>query len=212
VGEITLTLIDAYGGTASQTFQVTITPKPPSSFDLILSPGVNFIHLPLKATELRPVSRLSDLFDLLGGAANVHWLITTQPSALNQPSRFWTFLGDDASPANRELRPGMGVIVSMKRPVTLTLSGEPVGGELYLYPGINLIGLPYERMSVQRLSELIQRNGFRGNVTLVALYTNGGFRALTPEQILANPAADFELSTGQALAVVARTAAIARIE
>ena len=58
---------------------------PRIEFELTVPEGLSLFHLPLAVTSVngqsRTVERVSDLFDLLGGSANVYWLITTHTGA-----------------------------------------------------------------------------------------------------------------------------------
>ena len=62
------------------------TPEPATSleFDLSLPTGLNLIHVPLKVRAIdgmaQTIESVADLYDVLGGAAVVNFLITYDPA------------------------------------------------------------------------------------------------------------------------------------
>ncbi|MCH8295219.1 peroxiredoxin family protein [Candidatus Poribacteria bacterium] len=202
--EISLTLIDSHGAQISQIVHVTINPK--SEFDLIVSAGLSLFHLPLTVVsingESQPITVIGDLFDLLGGEANVNWLITTPSPAPDAPGSFRAFFRHSPNksdfPANTIIKPETGIIASVKQSVQLHLTGEPLAAELRLHPGPNLIGIPHHNAGIRRLSHFIQVAGVRDHVTQIAVFRDGKFQPLSPEDIVPNSTNDLELTEGQA--------------
>ena len=210
----TLTLVDSEGEEASQVVRVTVN-KP--IFDLDVPAGVSLFHIPLAVTNVndapRTIMRLSDLFDVLGGQANVHWLLTTPPPTSDRSNRFQAFFmhtKDDNFPANVTLGPETGIIVSLKRPVQVKFAGDQLTGELHLYPGTNAIGIPRYSAGIRRLSDFVKRTEIRDNVTLIAVYINGRFQAFAPSAVVPGSANDIELAQGQAFMVTVKREAVIR--
>ena len=210
----TLTLVDSEGEEASQVVRVTVN-KP--IFDLDVPAGVSLFHIPLAVTNVndapRTIMRLSDLFDVLGGQANVHWLLTTPPPTSDRSNRFQAFLmhsKDDNFPANVTLGPETGIIASLKRPVQVKFAGDQLTGELHLYPGTNAIGIPRYSAGIRRLSDFVKRTEIRDNVTLIAVYINGRFQAFAPSAVVPGSANDIELAQGQAFMVTVKREAVIR--
>jgi ribosomal protein S16 len=210
----TLTLVDSEGEEASQVVRVTVN-KP--IFDLDVPAGVSLFHIPLAVTDVddapRTIMRLSDLFDVLGGQANVHWLLTTPPPTSDRSNRFQAFFmhtKDDNFPANVTIGPGTGLIASLKRPVQVKFAGEPIAGALQLHPGLNLIGIPRYSVGIRRLSDFTKRAEIRSNVTQIAVHINGRFQTFAPGALVPGSANDIPLAEGQAFIVTAKTDAVIR--
>ena len=217
-GEISLTLIDSHGAQISQIVRIAINPK--SEFDLLVSAGVTLFHLPLAVAsindESRPITVIGDLFDLLGGEANVNWLITTPSPASDAPGSFRAFFRHSPNksdfPANTIIKPDTGIIASVKQSVQLHLTGEPLAGELRLHPGPNLIGIPHHNAGVRRLSDFIQIAGVSDYVTQIAIFRDGKFQSFSPDDIVPNSTTDLELTAGQAFIVTAERSFVIRFD
>ncbi len=187
-----------------------------SGFNLSVPAGISLIHLPLAVTgvngDSRSITRISDLFDALGGEANVHWLITTPPSTRDGSSRFQVFFRpSDAGahfPADAVIQPDTGILVSVRDPVMVDLAGDPVEGKLRLYPGPNLVGLPHRDAGVRRVSDFAQFPGFLDKISLISIYANGTFHPILPNEIASGALNDVEISSGNAFVVVAKESAV----
>lgn len=210
---LTLTLVDSEGEEVSQVVRVTVN-KP--IFNLSVPKGVSMFHIPLSVTSVnnapRSVIKLSNLFDLLGGQNNVHWLITTSPSTSDRSNRFQAFFmhADDDFPANVTLGPETGIIASLKQPKRVKFAGDPIKEALQLHPGPNLIGIPRYSTGIRRLSDFTKRAEIRSNVTEIAVYINGRFQTLAPNALVPGSTNDIALSEGQAFIVTAKQEAVIR--
>ena len=220
--KITLTLVDSQDEAVSQTVRVTVTPEPGGQVEFMLTvpEGISLFHLLLSVTgvngEPRTIDRVSHLFDLLGGSANVYWLITTQPATADRPGQFQVFFMHSPEnvnlPANVMLEPNTGILASVRQTVQLNLIGAPLDGELHLHPGPNVIGVPHYNAGIHRLSDFVQLEDVRDTVTLIAIYTDGGFQAFHPDAIIPGDANDLEIGEGQALIVIAKESTVIRFE
>ena len=206
---LTLTLVDSEGEEVSQVVRVTVN-KP--TFNLSVTRGVSMFHIPLSVTSVnnapQTVMKLGDVFDILGGQANVHWLITTSPSSSDGSNRFRAFFMHteaDDFPANVTLSPGTGIIASLKQPVQVKFIGNPIKRALQLHPGPNLIGIPRYSAGIRRLSDFTKRVDIRTNVTQITVHINGRFQTFAPSALVPGSANDIALSDGQAFIVTAKT-------
>lgn len=209
--EVTLSLIDSEGETDSQSFRVRVIPAPNTQIELNLTVpgGLSMFHLPLTVNTVngapRTILRISDLYDVLGGSANVHWLVTATAPTPDHPNEFKPFFpGADDSIIEAET----GIIASVKRPVQLNLVGNLLDGELPLHQGPNIIGIPHYDSGIRRLSDLALLEGVRNNATLIAIYADHGFQTFQPNDILLGYTADPEIHTGQAVMILSEKSAI----
>ena len=178
--------------------------------------GTSLVHLPLVVTsvngESRTIAKVSDLFDILGGQTNVDWLITTPEPTQDSSTRFQVFFKPSETgadfPADAAIQPDTGIIVSLRNAVALNLTGDPVEGELRLYPGANLIGIPHKDAGIRRVSDFAQFPGIANNISLIAIYINGTFQPILPNDIVPGAFNDHEISSGQAFVVVAKESVV----
>ena len=162
------------------------TPEPPTSlsFDLSLPAGLNLIHIPLKvkAVDGTPaeVESVSDLYTALGGAGTLNWLITHDA----QTQTWHIYFGDaERGPiANRVLTEAAGVLVSIKIPVSVRLTGDPLGTDgtsaITLTPGLNLVGIPLRDPKVTQASDLLALEGIGEDITAIVVTDNGEFKVV----------------------------------
>ena len=178
-------------------------------FDLSVSAGPNLIHVPLKVTAVdgaaKTIDSIADLYDALGGANAVNFLITYEPSTQAWLSYFST--ADRG--ANQVLTDDMGIVAGMKVEATVRLRGEPLGTDgssaISLTPGLNLVGLPLRDPTINRVSDLLRLDGIWGNVDVIILNDGGDFkivgRADDPGDIAITGAQGFILTADQAATV-----------
>ncbi len=148
-------------------------------FDLSLSIGLNLIHLPLRvrAVDGMPttIESVSALYTALGGDSSVNLLATYD----RQTQQWRSYLGESsrATAANPVLTDDKGIVASMKKAVTLRLSGDALGTDgsstITLNPGINLVGLPLRDPRIIHVSDLLALEGIKDNVRVVMLIDNG---------------------------------------
>ena len=159
--------------------------KPPTlEYLLSVSAGVNLIHVPLKVTAVdgvaKTIGRISDLYDALGGADVVNFLITYDTS-----TQGWlTYFGNtERGTANdKALTDQIGIIAGMKAATSVRLTGKPLGNNgtstIGLNQGLNLVGLPLRDARINRVSDLLKLEGIRGNVPVVLVTVNGDFESV----------------------------------
>ena len=153
-------------------------------FDLSVPSGTSLIHVPLKVTVVDGVAHtiesIADLYDALGGAATVNFLITYDPNTQGWLSYFG--VSDTGTFADKRLTDDIGIIAGMKAPVLVRLRGDALGtngsGTLTLNQGLNLVGLPLRDPRIDRVSDLLALEGIRGNVPVVILTDNGEFKVV----------------------------------
>jgi hypothetical protein len=183
-------------------------------FNLSVPSGTSLVHLPFVVTgvngESRTITKVSDLFEVLGGETNVDWLITTPTPTRGGSTQFQVFFqpSDADFPANAAIQPDTGIIASLRNAVELDLTGDPVEGELRLYPGPNLIGIPHMEAGIRRVSDFAQFPGIVNNISLIAIYINGTFQPILPNDIVPGAFNDHEISSGQAFVVVAKESVV----
>ena len=165
-------------GTATIDLQVPIT-----EFLLSVPAGTSLIHVPLKVTAVdgveTQINSVGDLYDALGGASSVNLLTTLDPkqgwqSYLGESSR-----GTSADPA---LTDDLGIMAAMKVPVSVRLSGNPLGtngsSTITLNQGDTLVGLPLNDPRITRVSDLFGLEGIRDNVSSIIVSDNGKFKVV----------------------------------
>ena len=153
-------------------------------FDLSVPSGTSLIHVPLKTRTVDGVARtiesIADLYDTLGGADTVKLLIT-----YNRVTQQWnSYLGDGSKggTADRTLTDDLGIVVSLKSPVTIRIGGDQLGSDgmstIRLIQGKNLVGLPLNDSRITRASNLLTLEGFVDNAPAVTVSDNGRFKSV----------------------------------
>ena len=191
------------------TAQISVTAVTAIQFNLSVPAGISFIHVPLKVTEVdeaaRTIGSISDLYDVLGSASYVNFLITYDSQTQEWHSYFGT--SDTGTPADRELTDDMGVIAGMIREQDIRLSGEVLGtngsSTITLTPGLNLVGLPLNDSRIARVSDLFALDGIGGNVPVIILTDGGEFKTVGR----VDDPGDIEITGGQAFIMTAQQAA-----
>ena len=162
---------------------VTCTSVAPE-YLLSVPAGTSLIHIPLKVTEVdgtaKTIRSIADLYDTLGGADAVNFLLTYDSQAQEWRSYFGVL--DKSTPADRTLTDDMGIIAVLKTPVSVDLRGGALGtngtSTITLNQGLNLVGLPLKDSKITRVSDLLALEGIRGNVTSIIVSDNGGFKVI----------------------------------
>ena len=161
---------------------VTFTAIVSLDFDLYLPSGFSLIHIPLKVKAINgmpmTLQSVADLYDALGGADSVNWLITHDPQTQTWHGYFGD--ADRESVADRALTDQTGVLASINAPILVRLSGDALGTDgtsaLNLAPGLNLVGLPLRDSRITRVSDLFTLEGISGSITAIVVTDNGEFR------------------------------------
>ena len=185
----------------------------PTEFLLSIPRGINLIHVPLKVTAVNDVPQtiesVADLYDVLGGEANVIYLVTRD----SQTQQWINYLSssDRSTPKDRELTDDMGIIANLITPVLVHLSGSPLGtngnSTITLNPGINLVGLPLRDSGLTHVSDLFALAGIAGNVRAVMLIDNGKPKQIQPT----SDAGTIPIIGGQGFILTAQQAATVAI-
>jgi hypothetical protein len=176
---------------------------------LSIPAGINLIHVPLKVTAVDRVAKtivsIADLYNALGGASTVNFLITYDPQTQEWRSYFGA--SDTGTPADKILTDDTGIIAGLITPVSVHLSGSALGingnGIITLNPGLNVVGLPLRDSRVMRVSDLFALNGIGGNVPVIILTDNGEFKAVGR----AGDPGDIAITGGQSFIMTVQRAA-----
>ena len=180
---------------------------------LSLPTGISLIHVPLKVTAVdgaeQTIESIADLYDVLGGASTVNFLVT-----YDSPIQEWLSYfvpSDKGTPADRGLTADMGIIAGLRAPVSVQFSGDPLGTDgsstIALNQGLNVVGLPLRDSRVTRVSHLFALDGIGGNVPVIILTDGGEFNAVGR----AGDPGDIEITGGQSFILTAQRAAIVDI-
>ena len=171
--------------------------------------GISLIHVPLKVTAVDGVvgniESIGDLYDALGGASTVIFLMTLDSQTRERVS--YSNPLDKGTSADKPLTDDLGIIANMITPASVHLSGNPLGtngnSTITLNEGRNLVGLPLRDARITRVSDLFSLDGIGGNVTVITLTDNGEFRSVTR----AGDAGDIPITGGQSFILTAQRAA-----
>ena len=175
--------------------------------------GISLIHVPLRVTAVGKMEKIiesvGDLYDALGGASVVNFLITYDSQA--QEWRSFFVSSDKGTLADVALTDDTGIISSLKARVSVQLSGTPLGidesSSITLSQGLNLVGLPLRAPRISRVSDLFALNGIGGNVPIIILTDRGEFKAVG----LADDPGDVPIRGGQAFILTAQQPATVAI-
>ena len=182
-------------------------------FGLAIPAGINLIHVPLKVTAVdgiaRTVESTADLYNALGGADTVNFLITYDSQAQEWRSYFGA--ADIGTSADQTLTDDTGIIAGMIAPAPIRLSGNPLGingnSTIVLNRGLNLVGLPLRNSRITRVSDLFALNGIGNNVSAIILTDNGKFKSVGQAEDPGN----VEIIGGQSFILSAQEAATIKI-
>lgn len=185
----------------------------PPEFLLSLPAGQSLIHVPLRVIAIddaeQTIESIADLYDALGGTSKVNFLLTHDSQAQEWRGYFGT--SDTGTPADRALTDDMGILTNIKAPVSIRLTGSPLGTNgtttITLNPGLNLVGLPLRHSRLFRVSDLFTLEGIRGSVSVIILTDNGEFKLVAQPR---DPG-DIEISGGQSFILNASRAATVTI-
>ena len=142
------------------------------------------------------IESVADLYDALGGADTVNWLITHDPRTQNWYGYFGP--ADSGTTADSVLTDQTGILASIKTPISVRLAGDALGtngaSTITLTPGLNLVGLPLQDSRISRVSDLFALEGVGGVIAVIVVTDNGEFRAVGR----ADDPGDIEITGGQA--------------
>ena len=182
-------------------------------FDLSLSAGFNLIHLPLKVRVgdgiPATLQSVSNLYDALGGADTVNWLLTQNPHTQQWDIYFGD--ADRGTSVDRELTDQTGILANMLVSASVLLNGEALGADgnstITLNEGLNLVGLPLRDSRITRVSDLFSLDGIGGNVSTVIVTDNGELKTVSR----AGDPGDIAITGGQSFILTAQQAATVSI-
>ena len=174
-------------------------------YTLSIPAGISLIHVPLKVTAVdgvaQTVESISDLYDTLGGASTVNFLITYDASTQAWLSYFVP--SDKGGPGDRTLTDDTGIIAGLRAPASVHLRGDALGtdgsGTITLNQGLNLVGLPLNDSRITRVSDLFTLDGIGGNVPVIILTDGGEFKLVGR----AGDPGDIAITGGQAFIMTA---------
>ena len=180
---------------------------------LSIPAGISLIHIPLKVTVVdeieKTIESVGDLYDALGGASVVNFLITYDSQT--QEWRSFFVSSDKGTLADVALTDATGIIAGLKAQVSVQLSGDPLGidgsSTITLSQGLNLVGLPLRDPRISRVSDLFALDGIGGNVPVIILTDRGEFKAVGR----AGDPGDIEITGGQSFILTAQRAAMVDI-
>ena len=180
-----------------------------SEYTLSIPAGISLIHVPLRVTEVngreQTIELISDLYDALGGAETVNFLITFDSKA--QEWRSYFVPSDKGGPADSGLSDDTGIIIGLRTPVSVHLRGTVLGtngnSSINLGQGLNVVGLPLNDSRINRVSDLFTLDGIGGNVPVIILTDGGEFKAVGR----AGDPGDIPITGGQAFILTAQRAA-----
>ena len=182
-------------------------------FDFFVPSGINLIHVPLKVTVVDGVAKtiesISDLYNALGGASTVNFLLTNDPATQGWLSYFGA--SDTGTSADKVLTDDTGILAGMRVPVSVRLRGNALGinrsSTITLNQGLNVVGLPLRDSRIVRVSDLLALEGIGGNVPVVILTDKGEFKIVGQ----AGDASDVSITGGQAFILTAQEPATVAI-
>ena len=157
-------------------------------FGLSVPAGINLIHVPLKVTAVdgiaRTIESIADLYDVLGGADTVNFLITYD----SQTQRWHSYFvpSDKGTSVDVALTDDTGIIAGMIAPVPVRLSGNPLGindnSTITLNRGLNLVGLPLRDSRITRVSDLLALDGIGNSISAIILTDNAEFKLVERQE------------------------------
>ena len=182
-------------------------------FDLSVPVGLSLIHIPLKVRAVDGIAgtieSVGDLYDALGGADTVNYLITYDPTTQEWLGYFGP--PDRGTPVDRGLTDDIGIIAGMRAPASIRLGGDALGMDgsstITLNRSISFVGLPLKDPSITRVSDLFTLDGIRDNVLVIIVLDNKKFKVVER----AGDPGDIEITGGQAFIFFAREPAMVAI-
>ena len=178
----------------------------PTEYRLSIPAGISLIHVPLKVAAVDgmegAIESVSDLYDALGGASVVNFLITYDSQTQEWRSYFGA--SDKDTPGDRRLMEDTGIVAGIRAPTSIQLRGNALGTDgnstITLNQGLNLVGLPLRDSRVTRVSDLFGLDGIGGNVPVIILTDGGEFKAVGR----AGDPGDVPVTGGQAFILTAQ--------
>ena len=121
-----------------------------TTFTISLKRGLNLIHVPVKDRRL---SKVSDLYNALGGSSDVEYILSYIPSAAGA-GVFAAYVGVPGSLGDAALSDQTAAIVGMRKAKKVSFTGGLLNDTVALRKGVNLIGVPRAE-SVEKASGVV---------------------------------------------------------
>ncbi|MDE0020579.1 MAG: T9SS type A sorting domain-containing protein, partial [Candidatus Poribacteria bacterium] len=163
-----------------------------TTFTISLKRGLNLIHVPVKDETL---SKVSDLYNALGGSSDVRHIISYVPSATGA-GRFAAYVGVPGSVGDAALSDQTAVMVNMRNAKDVSFTGGLLNDTVTLTEGINLIGVP-------RAEAVEKASGVAPNAAAVIVLTTDSFGNAQFSRVVPNTPTDVAAVGGQGYIVVA---------
>ena len=163
-----------------------------TTFTIALKRGLNLIHVPVKDVRL---SKVSDLYNTLGGSSDVQYILSYVPSAAGS-GRFAAYVGVPGSLSDTALSDQTAVIVSMRTAKNVQFTGGLLNDTVTLTEGINLIGVP-------RAEAVEKASGVAPNAAAVLVLTRDSLGNALFSLVVPNTPSDAAAVGGQGYIVVA---------
>ena len=200
-------------GSADATVEIEL--RNYSQFNLTIPKGISMLHLPLavKVVNDSPmeIRKISDFYDAVG-RNNIDFIITYIPP-IRQASGQWVgyyIPADRGSLGDQTITDDMGILVQMRRAVTLNLMGYALGtggrSQIALHQGVNFVGIPLMDRRIQRVSDLFRIIGIQNNVDVIIAFDRGASEAAFKVVARPDDPGDFAITGGQAFILIARHA------
>ena len=163
-----------------------------ATFTISLKRGLNLIHVPVKDETL---SKVSDLYNALGGSSDVRHIISYVPSATGA-GRFAAYVGVPGSVGDAALSDQTAVMVNMRNAKDVSFMGGLLSDTVTLTEGINLIGVP-------RAEAVEKASGVAPNAAAVIVLTTDSLGNAQFSHAVPNTPTDVAAVGGQGYIVVA---------
>ena len=163
-----------------------------TTFTMALNRGLNLIHVPVKDERL---SKVSDLYNALGGASDVQYIVSYIPSASDSGS-FAAYFGIPGSFGDMALSDQTAAIVNMRTAKKVSFTGGLLNDTVALTEGVNLIGVP-------RAEAVEKASGVAPNAAAVVVLTTDALGNAWFSLVVPNTPSDVEAVGGQGYMVVA---------
>ena len=159
---VTVTATDA-AGNSSEPVSETVELINTLDYTSTLPAGTSLFHVPLDVTAIdgqpATLSRVSDLYDALGGDAVVSYLTTIDDGAINS---YIGGAGGDAA-----ITADLGILAVMRAEKTIKFTGNAWGdgaSMINLSAGMNIVGVPVDDPNISTVSDLMDLPEFAGKI------------------------------------------------
>ena len=170
----------------------TVQAAQSATFTISLKRGLNLIHVPVKDERL---SKVSDLYNALGGSSDVDYILSHIPSATDS-GKFAAYVGIPGSLSDTALSDQTAVIARMRTAKNVSFTGGLLNDTVTLTEGVNLIGVP-------RAEAVEKASGVAPNAAAVLVLTRDSLGNALFSLVVPNTPSDVAAVGGQGYIVVA---------